>query len=318
MRVCITGAAGQQGSYLAERLLREGYEVDGYARPCGTGRDIRNLVSAIAHPNFILRRADLTDHRAIHAIVEQKYDRIYHLAAVTNVAQSFECPEAYFKTNAITPLLLLDELRRHSPDTRLYFAATSEMFAINTHRSIQNESWPLGAVSPYGASKIAAYLVCKQYREMYDLHIVNGIAFNNESPRRGDSFVSQKLVKGICKFAKDGTQLPIGRVDTFRDWHHSKDTVEAIHLAMEHHTPEDFVIASGETHSVEEFARAICDHFKVAYDDALRFDKALTRPVDVEYLRGDPTKIENTLHWARKYDFPMLVEDMCVAHAGRY
>jgi len=308
----ITGVCGQDGSYLAEVLLGKGYQVFGLDRPGGdTSIRQRNIAHLRGNPNFMLIPGDLLDNYTIAAIAHAGYDEIYHLAAQSHVGQSFESPVTTANINFISTTKMLDQLSRISPDTKLYFAATSEMFGRMQVGDSANEHYPLTAHSPYAVSKIAAFEMCKVYRRAHGMYIVNGISFNHESPRRGPDFVTKRIADGIKRYLKTGMTLKLGNVEAFRDWHHAIDTANGMYLAMQQDTPADYVFASGEAHSVREWLSATCRLANVdPKDAAITNTDSQNRPLDVNYLRGNPTKAEQVLGWRRTYNFQQLVEDV--------
>jgi GDPmannose 4,6-dehydratase len=312
-KALITGVCGQDGSYLAELLLDKGYTVFGLDRPGGdTHIRHRNITHLRSHPQFMIIHGDILDNSTLWQIAHGDFDEIYHLAAQSHVGQSFDSPTTTLETNTMATLRLLDMLRQHNPATKLYFAASSEMFGSMQYGTSANEHQQLSACSPYAASKIASYQLCKVYRQAHDLYIVNGISFNHESYRRGDDFVTKKIAKGIRKYVQTGEKLILGNVSAYRDWHHAKDTVKGMYLSMQTPRPADYVFASGEAHTVEAWLNAVCDLYKVNPRDAtITHHTTQVRPWDVDYLCGNPQKAEQILGWRREYDFPTLVEDVC-------
>ena len=308
---CVSGSSGQDGSYLCEYLLDRNYEVHALVRPSTRSNYYNNLTKCIDHPHFHLHHGDLCDYDTLRALVDLKPDELYHLGAATQVARSFECPTYYMDVIARATASLLQLLRDVSPSTRMYFAGTSEMMAYNPHWKAQDETFPLHANSPYGAAKIAAHLMCEQYRQAYGLFVVNGIAHNHESARRPKQFVTRKLGLGVRAYLRNKTPVTLATVQTHKDWHHAKDTVRGMHLSLQHDVPGTYVFASGVARSVRDFAVAVCKHFGVSYRDAIVLDDTDRRPLDVPYLCGNARKAYQVLRWQPEITWNELVEDVC-------
>jgi GDPmannose 4,6-dehydratase len=309
-RILITGAAGQDGSYLAEQLLGQGHEVWGFVRPHGDGWP--NLAKARAHPDFHLYTGDILDPTLPVTLATAGFDAIYHLAGQTHVMQAYAHAPLTLEVNTLATARLLDALLRSSPKTRFYFAASSEMFAGMEPGTRAAENHPLCAHSPYAVSKIAAFQLCTVFRQQ-GLFIVSGIGFNHESRRRGREFVTRKIGLGVREWLRTGTPVTLGNTSAYRDWHHAEDTVRGMVLAMEQDTPDDFVFASGTARSVEDYARAACDLLGADFAEAIRTVPSELRPWDVNYLCGDPSKAHARLGWTRTHDFPAVVLDTCHA-----
>jgi len=306
-RALVTGAAGQDGSYLCELLLGKGYEVTALVRP-STTNTLRNIYHILDKLRVV--RGDVRDINVIHGLAQQGYEEVYHLAALSHVGESFTNPHEVIEVNLGGTINLLEQLRRYSPSTKLYWAGTSEMLPNGDKPDFDTAR--LGARSPYAASKIAAYHMCDVYRQAYDMFITCGVAYNHESPRRGLNFVTQRLVQGVREFLRSGKPIKMGNPHARRDWHHAKDTVQGMYLAMHYdNVPYDFTFASGEEMSVEEFAVAVCKYYGVSVGDAVKWGEVEQRPLDVAALRGNPRKAEVWLGWHREYDFHRLVESMC-------
>lgn len=306
----ITGVAGQDGSYLAELLLSKGYEVYGLLR--SSGRDVyHNLANVLDEPNFHLTHGDILHRETLQDIAASHVDEIYHLAALSHVGQSFDNPLLSFESNALATIRLLEYIRSESPLTKLYLASTSEMLSRDTLDSfLGDEDSALNAHSPYAVGKVTGHLMGKVYREAFDMFIVSGIAYNHESRRRGPKFVTKKIADGL----RSGKQVCLGKVDTYRDWHHAQDTVYGMWLAMQHNVPDSYVFASGKARSVKEFALEACKVFGVEYEDAIYSDPSIfeVRPWDVDYLCGNPLKAQSILGWDRKWSFEEMVGDVCL------
>ena len=239
-------------------------------------------------------------------------DEIYNLAAQSHVRISFDMPHFTMETNAAGVLNLLEAYRYHCPQAKLYQASSSEMFGLSMDTDkFQRESTPFNPVSPYGCAKVFAYDMCRHYRRAYGLFISNGILFNHESPRRGANFVTSKVVKGLCSI-KLGLQeeLWLGNLTAYRDWGHSKDYVKAMHMILSHNVPDDFVVSTMETHSVQNMCDFLCDLLKID-PKRIKQDPKFFRDEELPYLRGDSTKIRKTLGWKSEYSFEELMQEMC-------
>lgn len=330
----ITGVTGQDGSYLAEFLLEKGYEVHGIKRRSSlinTGR-IDHLYEDQhkSYKNFILHYGDVTDPANMINLIQMiQPDEIYHLAAQSHVAVSFEMPEYTAFVDALGTLHILEAIRTLDlgKKTRFYQASTSELYG-KVQEIPQSETTPFYPRSPYGCAKLYAFWITKNYRESYGFFACNGILFNHESPVRGETFVTRKITRAVARI-KYGLQdaLYLGNLDSKRDWGHARDYVEAMWLILQQDQPEDFVVATGEMHSVKEFVElafreaGIEIGWKGEGVDQIGFDKATNkelvfvdpryfRPAEVELLLGNPAKAEKTLGWKPKVKFQELVQDM--------
>jgi len=293
----VTGGAGQDASYLSELLLNEGYTVYGLVRQ--SARDTyTNLRYVIDCPDFNLVKGDINDVAMVEGLARLKPEHFYHLAALTHVGDSFKSPYGVFQTNTMGTVNILDALYRNSPNTRFYFAGSSEMYPeMYLHVPKHTDVSSLGANSPYGASKVAAFLQTRIYREAYGMFTVGGIAFNHESRRRGAQFVTRKIALGVKNFKETGERLQLGNVSAKRDWHHAIDTVMGMYSSLLHPDPSEYIFASGETHSVEEFARKVCDVYNVSYEDAIIPNcPQFMRQKDIDVLLGDPSKARSGLY----------------------
>ena len=324
----ITGITGQDGSYLAEFLLERGYEVHGIIRRSSSINTIR-----IDHifKKIQLHYGDLTDSTNLVRIIQKvQPDEIYNLGAQSHVKVSFEMPEYTGMVDGLGTLRILEAVRLLGMEkkTRIYQASTSEMFG-KVQEIPQKETTPFYPRSPYGCSKVYAYWVTKNYRESYGMYSCSGILFNHESPRRGETFVTRKIVRGL-KSISEGKQdvLVLGNLDAKRDWGHAKDYVEAMWLMLQQDEAEDFVIATGKQYSVKDFVEKADEYFgmkivwlkndseEVGYDMntsriVIRVDPKYFRPAEVETLLGDATKAKEKLGWEPKISFDQLVEEMC-------
>ena len=332
-RAFITGITGQDGSYLAEFLLDKGYEVHGMKRRTSlfnTAR-IEHLYRAAEEgsADFHLHHGDMTDTSSLmHLVSDIRPDEIYNLAAQSHVAVSFEEPEYTADSDAIGALRLLEVVRMLDSDIRYYQAATSELYG-NAPDAPQNENTPFMPRSPYGAAKLYAFWICSIYREAYGLFACNGILFNHESPRRGETFVTRKITRGLARI-KLGLQddIVLGNLNAKRDWGHARDCVRAQWLILQQEQPEDFVIATGHQHSVREFVEAAAarldmkiewrgeglDEIGVAGDATIvRVDKRYFRPAEVDSLCGDAALARRKLNWEPEIGFDELVDEMMAA-----
>ena len=319
MKALITGITGQDGSYLAELLLEKGYEVHGIIRRSSsfnTGR-IDHIFSDIS-----LHYGDMTDSSCLSDVIKRiRPNEIYNLAAQSHVAVSFEVPEYTAQSDAIGVLRILEAIRSIDPTIKFYQASTSELYGNSPPP--QNEETAFMPRSPYGVAKLYAYHIVKNYREAYGLYACNGILFNHESPRRGRTFVSRKITNAACAI-HDQTQsvLVLGNLDAYRDWGHAKDYVEAMWLMLQRHEPKDYVIATGEAHTVRDMCNVAFEHVGIplawdgdrAYggygDLVIRTDDKYMRPAEVDHLLGDPLRAQTELGWVPKYNFESLVKEM--------
>jgi GDPmannose 4,6-dehydratase len=308
-RALVTGINGQDGSYLAELLLEKGYEVHGITR-----RTSNPLHDNIKHllKHIILHPADMTDagsiRRAIHKSVPKE---IYNLAGMSQVRWSYDVPQMTMDVNCGGLLRIIESVRALDYDCKIYQACSSEMFG-KVQEVPQKETTPFYPRSPYGVSKAAAYYMARVYRESYGMKIYCGFLFNHESERRGEEFVSRKIAKGVAAI-KNGTQekLVLGNLDACRDFGYAKEYVNWIWTIMQHPTPDDFVIATGETHSVKEFVQEAFRCVGIEnWEDYVDYDKNLTRPAEVDLLIGDASKSKEVLGFEAKVKFKELVKIM--------
>jgi GDPmannose 4,6-dehydratase len=323
----ITGITGQDGSYLAELLLEKGYEVHGIVR-----RSSLINTHRIDHiyDKLTLHYGDLTDATNIIGVIKKvEPDEIYNLGAQSHVKVSFETPEYTGNTDGLGTLRVLEAVRLLGMEdkVRIYQASTSELYGL-VQEVPQRETTPFYPRSPYGVAKLYGYWIVKNYRESYGLHASSGILFNHESPRRGETFVTRKITRGLSRIST-GQQdvLSLGNLDARRDWGHAKDFVEAMWLMLQQDKPDDYVIATGEQYSVRDFVDAAAPYFgmniewmgegldEVGYDwntkrPVVKVDKKYFRPAEVETLLGDASKAKENLGWEPKISFKELVEDM--------
>ena len=267
----ITGINGQDGSYLTEYLLDLGYEVHGIVRRNSTAENqSARLDKAFKSGRLHTHYGDLLDQGSIERLLEEiQPDEIYNIAAQSHVRVSFDVPQFTVQTNALGVLNILEAYRRTCPKAKFYQASSSEMFGLTVEDDgFQRETSIMNPVSPYGCSKVFGYNIVRHYRRAHKLHAVNGILFNHESPRRGSTFVTNKVVKAACSI-KLGLQdkLELGNMDSYRDWGHSKDYVKAMHMILNHDTPDDFVVSTMETHSVREMCEVVFKYLDLDYKD---------------------------------------------------
>jgi GDPmannose 4,6-dehydratase len=314
-RALITGITGQDGSYLAELLLSEGYEVFGTIRRLSAPNTwrIEHILDRIT-----LLPADLLDQLSLLKVVDEvRPHEIYNLAAMSFVPASWDQPMLTGEFNAQGVTRLLDAVRRVDPKIRIYQASSSEMFG-KVRDVPQSELTPFYPRSPYGVSKVFAHYITVNYRESYDMFAVSGMLFNHESPRRGLEFVTRKVTDGVARI-KLGLQerLPIGNLDAQRDWGFAGDYVRAMWLMLQQDEPDDYVIATGVTHSVRELIEVAFGHAGLDWQNHVYQDPAFLRPAEVDLLLGDSTKARKTLGWTPNIDFTQLVQMMVDADIAR-
>ena len=311
-KALITGITGQDGSYLAEFLLKKKYQVYGFVRRVAL-EDETHRLWRIKHlkSKLHLSSASLESYASIVKIIQRiKPDEIYHLAAQSYVSYSFEDEFSTLNTNINGTHYMLSAIKEFSPKTKFYFAASSEMFG-KVRKTPQNELTPFYPRSSYGISKVAGFELTRNYREAYNLFTSSGILFNHESPRRGFEFVTRKISFAVAKI-KIGIQkkLYLGNINSKRDWGHAKDYVEAMWLMLQKKKPEDFVIGTGKTYSVKDFIKIAFEHVDLDFKKYVEIDKKLFRPAEVDLLKADYSKAKKTLKWKPKISFKKLVIDM--------
>lgn len=308
----ITGIAGQDGSYLAEYLLDLGYEVHGIVRRNSVPEHQQSRIDFVRE-NLHVYYGDLLDVSSIERLLAKiKPDEIYNLAAQSHVRISYDIPQFTVQTNALGVLNILEAYRNSCPEAKFYQASSSEMFGSSVDSDgFQRESTPFTPVSPYGCSKVFGFNIVHNYRRAYKLHACNGILFNHESPRRGSNFVTNKVVKGAVLIKKGlSKSLEMGNMDSFRDWGHSKDYVRAMHMIINHTEADDFVVATGETHSVREMADYVFTRLGLNYQDYITQNPIFLRPEELPYLKGDCSKLKSTFNWKTEYSFESLMDEM--------
>jgi GDPmannose 4,6-dehydratase len=311
----ITGITGQDGSYLAELLLEKGYEVHGMVRRASTynrGR-IDHLYEdpKLFNKRFFLHYGDLADGSALNRLLRTiKPEEIYHLGAQSHVRVSFDVPEYTGDITGLGTIRILDAILETGINTRFYQASSSEMYG-KVQAVPQNEDTPFYPRSPYGAAKVYGYWITVNYREAYGMHASNGILFNHESPRRGESFVTRKITRSLARIvAGKQKELPLGNLDAKRDWGYAKDYVEAMWKMIQMPTGDDYVIATGETHSVQEFLEMAFGYVGRDWKEFVTKDPRYYRPTEVDLLIGDPKKAQEKLGWKVKTSFKELVQLM--------
>lgn len=310
----ITGITGQDGSYLAEYLLSQGYEVHGMIRKASTFNTARidHLYKDPHNPEakLFLHYGDITDSVSVTRILEDvEPDEMYNLAAQSHVRVSFDMPVYTGQVTGIGTTCMLESIRKSDVDTRFYQASSSEMFGSSP--SPQNERTPFYPRSPYAVAKIYAYWITVNYREAYGLHASNGILFNHESPRRGETFVTRKITRAVARIVA-GTQdkLYLGNLKAKRDWGYAPEYVVGMVHILKHNTPDDFVLGTGTSNSVEEFLRFSFEYVGLDWKDHVEIDSRYLRPAEVENLQADPSKARNTIGWTPKVLAPELAKVM--------
>lgn len=311
-KALITGITGQDGSYLAELLLSKGYEVHGIIRRVAI-EDPEHRLWRIRHilDRIILHAASMESYASIFNVVDKvKPDECYHLSAQSFVSYSFEDEFSTINTNINGTHYVLSSVRDRAPQCKFYFAASSEMFG-NVNESPQNENTPLHPRSSYGISKVAGFQLTRNYREANNLFALSGILFNHESPRRGFEFVTRKITSAVARIKLGlAKELRLGNLDAKRDWGYSGDYVRAMWLMLQQDEPDDYVIATGESHTVKEFIELAFGHVDLDWNDFVVVDDRFFRPAEIYELRGDYTKAKKVLGWEPTVSFKELVQMM--------
>ena len=308
----ITGISGQDGSYLAEYLLENDYEVHGIVRRSSV---VENQDSRINHLNGRINTyyGDLLDVPSLSRIVQEAQPtEIYNLGAMRHVRISFDTPSFTIQTNGLGVLNILETYRTLAPEAKFYQASSSEMFGNSVDEDgSQRLTTPMHPVSPYGCAKLLAFNLVKHYRHAYGLHACNGILFNHESPRRGSNFVTNKVVKTAVQIKKGiRDKLELGNLDSHRDWGHSKDYVRAMHMIINHPTPEEFIVATGETRSIRDLCSHVFSKLEMDYKDFVVQNPKYMRPEELKYLKGDSSKAREVLGWEPFYTFETMLDEM--------
>ncbi len=318
-RALITGITGQDGSYLAEHLLGLGYEVHGLVRRVAQAEPEARMsrLRDIA-PQLTLHPASLENYASVYQLLARvPFDEIYHLAAQSFVAESFADSFTTMNINTQGTHHLLEAMRLVQPQARFYFAATSEMFG-KVRETPQREMTPFHPRSPYGVSKVAGYYLTLNYREAYGLYACSGILFNHESPRRGHEFVTRKITRAVARiYLGLDDELRLGNLEAQRDWGHAADYVRAMQLMLSGDTPRDYVVATGETHTVREFCELAFGEVGLDYRDYVKLDPRFERPAEVDLLIGDARAAFEDLGWRPQVSFHELVAGMVAADLER-
>lgn len=308
----ITGITGQDGSYLAEHLLDNGYEVHGIVRRQSVAENQSSRLEHILR-KIITHYGDLTDEHSLYRVLQEAQpDEIYNLAAMSHVRISHDVPKYTLEVNGVGALNMLQAYRDVVPEARYYQASSSEMFGNSVDDDgYQRLTTPMTPVSPYGCAKVLAYNLTRHYRNAYNLHACNGILFNHESPRRGTNFVTHKVVKGALDI-KYGKQdfLTLGNLDSKRDWGHSKDYVRAMHKIVNYKEPRDWIVSTGETKSVRDLCEYVFTCLNMDYSVHVRQDEKFMRPEELEYLKGHSLDTRIKLKWEPEYTFESMIKEM--------
>ena len=314
MKALITGITGQDGYYLSNQLLEKGYEVHGLVRRASSINTSRidPLISKYGGEGGLkLYYSDLLDSSSLTNLINKILpDEIYNLAAQSHVAVSFKNPIYSTHTSTIGPITILESIRNVEKDIKFYQASSSEMYG-GSEKIILNEKSLFEPKSPYAAGKVFAHNITKVYRESYNIFAVNGILFNHESPHRGETFVTRKITRAVGRiYNKLQTNLTLGNLDASRDWGYAGDYTEGMFAMMHHEHPDDWVLATGETHTVKEFAKKAFNHVGLNWEDYVLTSEKYSRPNEVHHLLGDPSKAKNILGWEPKTSFDELVKKM--------
>lgn len=311
-KALITGITGQDGSYLSEYLLEQGYEVHGIIRRHSVAENQNSRLKYL-NGNIQTYYGDLLDVPSLTRIVtDVKPDEIYNLGAMSHVRISFDIPSFTIQTNALGVLNLLEVYKNFAPEAKFYQASSSEMFGNSVDEDgIQRLTTPMNPVSPYGCAKLLAYNLVRHYRNAYGLHACNGILFNHESPRRASNFVTNKVVKTAVEiYNGKRDKLELGNLDSYRDWGHSKDYVRAMHMILNHDTPEEFIVSTGQAHSVRDLCEIVFSKLGMDYRDYVVQNPKHMRPEELKYLKGDSSKAREILGWTPEYTFETMLEEM--------
>ena len=319
-KALITGINGQDGSYLAEFLLSMGYEVHGILRRNSVAENQTSRLDS-CYEQLNLHYGDVTDLSSLIDIFQRvQPDEIYNLAAQSHVSISFNVPIQTSNVTGLGVLNVIEASKLVCSDARIYQASSSEMFGNSIDDDgYQRETTSMLPVSPYGCAKVFAYNICRNYRNAYDMFISNGILFNHESPRRGSNFVTEKVVKGAINIAIGKQEkLYMGNLEARRDWGHSKDYVQAMWLMLQSEKPDDYVCATGISHSVRDVCEHVFNKLGMDYNDYVVIDEKFLRPEELHDLKGDSTKIREELGWKPEYTFETMLDEMVVNNKNYY
>ena len=310
----VTGINGQDGSYLAELLVDKGYKVWGTVKRNSVAENQTSRLNGVYDKiKDNLQYVDMTDLSSLVRIIQESQpDEIYNLAAQSHVRVSFDQPIYTANTTGIGTLNLLEAARLIKPDAKIYQASSSEMFGNNIDEDgFQRETTLMNPVSPYGCAKVFSYNISRNYRNSYGMFISNGILFNHESPRRGSNFVTNKVAKGAVEITKGlSKELTLGNLHAARDWGHAKDYVEAMWLMLQQPGPDDFVCATGVSHTVLELVKHVFKRLNLDWKKYVAQDKKFLRPEELEWLKGDSTKLREATGWQPTYTFESMVDEM--------
>ena len=311
-KALITGINGQDGSYLSEFLLDKGYEVHGTLKRNSVAENQTYRIDNV-YNKVILHYSDLTDLSSLITVIQKVMpDEIYNLAAQSHVRISFDQPIYTSQVTGLGTLNLLEAVKLIKPNTKIYQASSSEMFGNSIDPDgFQRESTPMNPVSPYGCAKVFSYNICRNYRNSYGMFISNGILFNHESPRRGTNFVTNKVCKEAVKISLGlSKELKLGNLDATRDWGHAKDYVKAMWEILQLETPDDFVCATGVSHSVRELVNYVFTRLGLHWSEYVKQDEKFLRPEELHNLKGDSSKLVETTGWKHDYTFESMLDEM--------
>lgn len=313
-KALITGINGQDGSYLAEFLLDKGYEVWGILKRNSVAENqTYRIDSVFGHPNLKLEYADLLDLASLVRVLQlSQPDEVYNLAAQSHVRISFDQPIYTAQVTGMGTLNLLEAIRLICPDARMYQASSSEMFGNNIDEDgFQRESTAMGPVSPYGCAKVFSYNICRNYRNSYNMFVSNGILFNHESPRRGSNFVTNKVAKEAAKIKLGlSDKLVLGNMDATRDWGHAKDYVKAMWMMLQHDKSDDYVCATGISHSVRDLVNYVFEYLELDPEKYVSTASRYLRPEELLHLKGDCTRLREDMGWEPEYTFEAMMREM--------
>tara|TARA_R110002020_G_scaffold36111_4_gene108565 strand:+ start:281 stop:1267 length:987 start_codon:yes stop_codon:yes gene_type:complete len=310
----ITGINGQDGSYLAELLVKKGYEVWGTVKRNSVAENQTSRLDEVYDKiKDNLQYVDMTDLSSLVRIIQESQpDEIYNLAAQSHVRISFDQPIYTVNTTGIGTLNLLEATRLIKPDAKIYQAASSEMFGNGIDEDgFQRETTLMNPVSPYGCAKVFSYNICRNYRNSYDMFISNGILFNHESPRRGSNFVTNKIAKTAVEISKGiREELALGNLNAARDWGHAKDYVQAMWIMLQQEEPDDFVCATGVSHTVLDLVKHVFNRLNLDWTEHVTQDEKYFRPEELDVLKGDSTKLREATGWEPRYTFESMIDEM--------